>query len=199
MEAMIAHLTPLNAIYAEWIFWWVTWHIAALWRAKTAKRGFSSGIGYILLAIVGFALLLSLYPRRYGGSALMLWSLQPRAAWIAVGAGAVGVAFMWWARLHLGKLWSGGIVTKEGHRVVDTGPYALVRHPIYTGLFLLALATMAIKADVPAVAGAFVLIVAYTLKARLEERFLTAELSPAYDAYRKRVPMLVPFWPAVSA
>jgi protein-S-isoprenylcysteine O-methyltransferase Ste14 len=193
---MHQYATPLNAIYALWIFWWVTWHVAAFWAAKTTKRGFSSGIGYILLAIVGFALLLSLVPARYMGATTTLWSLQPRVAWAFVGLGAAGIAFMWWARLHLGQLWSGGIVLKEAHRVVDTGPYALVRHPIYTGLLLLAVATLAVKGDSFAVAGVLVLLVAYVGKARLEERFLTAEMGPAYEAYRKRVPMLVPFWPA---
>lgn len=192
---MKEYLTPLNAIYALWILWWVSWHIAAFWAAKTVKRGFSSGIGYILLSIAGFVLLLSLVPPKYSTMRATLWSLEPRTAWIFVAVGAVGFVFMWWARLHLGPLWSGGIVTKEGHRVVNKGPYALVRHPIYTGLLLLASATAAIKGDSFAVAGVVVLLVAYVLKARLEERFLAAEMGPAYESYRRRVPMLVPFSP----
>jgi protein-S-isoprenylcysteine O-methyltransferase Ste14 len=185
-------LTALDAIYAVWIAWWISWHIAAFWAAKTVKRGFASGIGYILLAIVGFVLLFLFIPAKYGVPRTELWSLEPRAAWLFVGLGVVGFIFMWWARLHLGKLWSGGIVTKENHRVVDSGPYALVRHPIYTGLLLLVFATVAIKGDVFALAGAGVLLVAYVRKARLEERFLAAELGTAYADYRKHVPMLLP-------
>jgi protein-S-isoprenylcysteine O-methyltransferase Ste14 len=78
--------------------------------------------------------------------------------------------------------------------VVETGPYAFVRHPIYTGLLLAVLATMVAKGTLPGVAGAILIGVSVYMKARLEERFLSQELgAAAYDAYRRRVPMLVPF------
>ena len=54
---------------------------------------------------------------------------------------------------HLGRLWSGSITRKEGHRVVDTGPYALVRHPIYTGLIFALLATAIAQATVTGTRG----------------------------------------------
>ena len=50
-----------------------------------------------------------------------------------------GLAFCWWARLHLGAMWSGTVTRKDDHHIVDTGPYGLVRHPIYTGLIFSAL------------------------------------------------------------
>jgi protein-S-isoprenylcysteine O-methyltransferase Ste14 len=45
-----------------------------------------------------------------------------------------GTLFTWWARIHLGRFWSSAITRKQGHRVIDTGPYAIVRHPLYAGL-----------------------------------------------------------------
>jgi protein-S-isoprenylcysteine O-methyltransferase Ste14 len=77
--------------------------------------------------------------------------------------------------------------------VVDTGPYALVRHPIYAGLFVTAAATVAIKGDLLTIAGFVVLVALYTAKARIEERFLLAQLGEPFAAYRARVAMLVPF------
>jgi protein-S-isoprenylcysteine O-methyltransferase Ste14 len=75
-------------------------------------------------------------------------------------------------------------------------PYGIVRHPIYTGILLAILATMAAKGTIPAVAGALVIILGLWMKARLEEGFLREQLgADAYDAYRRRVPMLVPFGP----
>lgn len=109
---------------------------------------------------------------------------------------AVGLAFAWWARLHLGRLWSGTVTAKAEHHVVDTGPYRLVRHPIYTGLLLAILATMVAKGTVWGIAGAVLVIVGTVIKAKLEERFLRGELGSAYDDYARRVPMLVPFAPA---
>jgi protein-S-isoprenylcysteine O-methyltransferase Ste14 len=109
---------------------------------------------------------------------------------------AAGFGLCWWARLHLGKLWSSNVTRKEGHRVVDTGPYGLVRHPIYTGILTALWATAAAKGTILGLVGAAVLTGGMWMKARLEESWLTKELGEeAYGAYRKRVPMLVPFWP----
>jgi protein-S-isoprenylcysteine O-methyltransferase Ste14 len=96
----------------------------------------------------------------------------------------------------LGRLWSGFVSRKEGHRVVDTGPYRLVRHPIYTGIDAASFAVLVVKASPLALAGFVLVVWGYWLKARIEERFLREELgSEAYDAYARRVPMLVPFSP----
>ena len=104
-----------------------------------------------------------------------------------------GFLFCWWARLHLGRLWSGSITLKSDHRVVDTGPYRLVRHPIYTGLIMAALGMALEKATLLAFGGLALLVVGLWLKARFEEGFLRAELGrQAYDAYAARTPMLLP-------
>jgi protein-S-isoprenylcysteine O-methyltransferase Ste14 len=97
-----------------------------------------------------------------------------------------------WARIHLGRLWSGNITRKPDHRIVDTGPYGLVRHPIYSGLILSACATAAMRGVLSAALGALAFALAFYLKARLEEQFLRVELGPSYDAYARRVGMLVP-------
>jgi protein-S-isoprenylcysteine O-methyltransferase Ste14 len=108
-----------------------------------------------------------------------------------------GLFFTWWARIALGSLWSGSVGRKEGHTLVRVGPYRLVRHPIYTGLILAALASAAQIGMAANLAGAVVLTFGLWLKARLEERFLSAQLgAEAYAEYRRGTPMLVPFWPA---
>jgi protein-S-isoprenylcysteine O-methyltransferase Ste14 len=105
-----------------------------------------------------------------------------------------GILFAWWARIHLGRLWSGSITRKEGHHIVDTGPYGLVRHPIYTGLIAATLTTAAASATPTAIMGFIFIAIGLWLKARAEEQFLSTELGPeAYAAYQRRVPMLVPF------
>lgn len=79
---------------------------------------------------------------------------------------------------------------------MDSGPYGIVRHPIYTGLLLAVLATMVAKGTVFGLIGSLVIALGIWMKARLEEQFLRGELgSEAYDSYRRRVPMLVPFGP----
>ncbi|HVU19321.1 MAG TPA: isoprenylcysteine carboxylmethyltransferase family protein, partial [Rhizomicrobium sp.] len=100
-----------------------------------------------------------------------------------------------WARIWLGALWSGQVTKKEDHRVIDTGPYRIVRHPIYTGILIAIYATAALKGTVLALAGALLITIGLWMKARLEERFLRDELGRDYDAYRTRVPMLMPLGP----
>jgi protein-S-isoprenylcysteine O-methyltransferase Ste14 len=123
---------------------------------------------------------------------LRLWYLPYRTVWPTVGLIVAGIAFSWWARIWLGALWSGQVTKKADHRVVDTGPYRIVRHPIYTGILLAIYATMALKGTVLAIAGAVLITIGLWMKARLEEIFLREELGSDYDSYRRRVPMLFP-------
>jgi len=104
-----------------------------------------------------------------------------------------GFGFCWWARLHLGRLWSLLVTLKEDHRIVDTGPYGLVRHPIYSGVMFAALMTALMKASPASLAGALLVCVGFAITAQVEERFLRDQLgAEAYDAYSRRVPMLIP-------
>ena len=94
----------------------------------------------------------------------------------------------------LGRLWSDWLTKKAGHHVVDTGPYRLVRHPIYFGLIFAAIATAIEKGTSFALFGAAIATFALYTKAQREERFLRVELGEdAYDAYARKTAMLVPF------
>lgn len=127
----------------------------------------------------------------------MLWHVGYDGGDALAAVALLEIVFAWWARIHLGRLWSGTITLKQDHRIIDTGPYGLVRHPIYTGLLLSILATAAAQATVTGLLGAAGIFLGLWMKARAEERLLTAELgAEAYGGYRRRVPMLVPFLPA---
>lgn len=185
---------PITAIALLWLAWIVSWAVAAMWADQAEKRASPQAeIRYRALSIAG--MLLFLIPVHGPAGRLVLWVPTHAEAWICVAANAAGLAFCWWARLHLGRLWSSNVTRKAGHHVVQSGPYALVRHPIYTGLLLSIYATAAAKGTLWGLFGAIVLTLAVWLKARLEERFLSEELGQAYDDYSRRVPMLVPFAP----
>jgi protein-S-isoprenylcysteine O-methyltransferase Ste14 len=125
-----------------------------------------------------------------------LWRLPLAARWATTAVAAAGFAFTWWARVTLGDLWSSQVSRKENHVIIETGPYGLVRHPIYTGLIAAAFATAIDFGSAQALAGAALMSFGFWMKARLEERFLMSELGEAaYADYRRRIPMLAPFWP----
>ena len=176
-----------------WVLWLASWLIASVWSSRTVKRAtIVRQLPDRVLTIFGGILLFT----RLGRDDITqsrFWELDAIGAWSLTVVVASGFVFAWWARLHLGRLWSGTVTQKQGHRIVDTGAYAIVRHPIYTGLLLSAFATAALEATWFGLAGAALMTLGFFLKARLEERFLRDDLGVAYDEYRRRVPMLLPF------
>lgn len=186
-------MTPAIAEFTAWAAFFVTWVVAAFWAARPAAR---AGIGaqwlYLALTVPGFYLLLQ--PSDFG-SWPRLWQASPALAWAMVALSVAGFALCWWARVHLGALWSGTVTRKEGHRIVDTGPYAFVRHPIYTGILAACIGQAVIAGTLGAIAGAALVTLGHIVKARLEEGFLKDELGAApYEAYARTTPMLIP-WP----
>jgi protein-S-isoprenylcysteine O-methyltransferase Ste14 len=188
-------MRPGMAIVVLWVAWVVSWILASWWQSRPEKRaGARAELGYRLVILAGVWLLA--IPARRNPGWLRLWHVTVGEAWVGVVVVAIGIAFAWWARLRLGRLWSATVTRKADHRVVESGPYGIVRHPIYTGLLLALIATAVVQGTVPALMAAVLLTIGFWMKARLEERWLRQELgSDAYDAYRRRVPMLVPFGP----
>ena len=103
-----------------------------------------------------------------------------------------GAAFAAWARLKLGTNWSGRPSVKEGHELIMNGPYALARHPIYTGLLLGVAGTALAMGKWRAVVGVLVLAIAFAAKMRQEERMMLQTFPEAYPRYRERVKALIP-------
>jgi protein-S-isoprenylcysteine O-methyltransferase Ste14 len=179
-------------IVALWALWALGWFSVAWWSSKTeASVGMRRELGYRIVLAVG-TIVLFVPAHGYEGP-LRLWHVGHDGAWACIAVMLVGFAFCWWARVHLGRFWSGQVTKKEGHRVVDTGPYGLVRHPIYTGVLVAVLGTAVAKGTILGVVGAALMTIGLVMKARLEETWLVEQLGPDYDAYRRRVPMLVPF------
>ncbi|MBW8773277.1 MAG: isoprenylcysteine carboxylmethyltransferase family protein, partial [Gemmatimonadetes bacterium] len=87
----------------------------------------------------------------------------------------------------------GTVTVKEGHELVQTGPYRWVRHPIYTGILLMILGTGLAGGKVHALLAFPIALIALWLKSRLEERWMVAEFGERYEAYRKSSSAIIPF------
>lgn len=185
-------MSPSSAIVAAWLVWLVTWIMAAGWSARTASHhdlGAESPSRVLTLAAI-VMLIASYYPLGFA----VVWTLPAATSWAMFALVGAGLLFTWAARLHLGPLWTSTSAPTEDHRIVDSGPYGIVRHPVYAGLLLAVIATAVERGRIEAIAGALVLIAGVSLRAKLEERFLRRDLGDAaYTAYRRRVPMLLPF------
>jgi protein-S-isoprenylcysteine O-methyltransferase Ste14 len=188
-------MTAFQLSWAVLALFLASWVGSALWAGRaTGSAGVSElaslyGGGALFLVLLGAAAwFLPAFTDR-------LWPAQPLFDFAMVAACIAACAWCWWARVHIGRLWAGGVTVREGHHVVDTGPYAVVRHPIYTGAFVLVLAFGAIRARPLDVVFTLGFIAFFAIKAGVEERFLRQQLGPAYDDYRTRVPMLLPGGP----
>src|SRR5262252_1164719 len=119
---------------------WLSWVAYWFWASRNAKpTERREPIGSRLLHVVPLILAVSLLwgdrvPLAILNQRLFPWS--PWLFWVAAIITAAGMLFTVWARIHIGRNWSGVVTIKEGHELIDTGPYALVRHPIYTGLLV---------------------------------------------------------------
>ncbi len=190
MHALFFH--PRLALYALWALWIASWLIAARWSSLAVRRPQDlAERTALILIVVGFLALLTEPP---GLERLHLWPVSLGLAWLMVFLTLLGFAVCWWARLHLGPLWSISTTVKADQRLIDTGPYGLVRHPIYFGLLIAALARMVQQATPMALAGFVVLAGGFWVKSQVEEGFLSTELgAETYGAYRARVRRLIPF------
>lgn len=124
---------------------------------------------------------------------IKLWPTTLTTKIIADVVTFVGMLIMIWARKTLDNNWSANIVLKQDHELITSGPYAFVRHPIYTGLSLMVLGVV-IYVNTLAFAIFFVLFFfgAY-YKAKKEERLLSNHFADKYIEYKKKTKALIPF------
>lgn len=184
---------PTKLLSLIWLAWVVSWVVASVWsgRTKSHVRTWDSWV-YRLPILIGAILLMPPTARAVG--ARQLYDPGSFGTYALAVVTLLGISFTWWARIHLGRFWSNAITHKEGHHIIDTGPYGMVRHPIYTGLIIGILATGIAVATWPALLGALFVSFGEWQKARMEEGFLSLELGQeAYRNYSRRVPMIVPF------
>lgn len=185
---MYRYLFPV--IWLAWAtYWWLaSRHVKAAARLETRSSR--------LLHVLPLALVVVLLgvPRIHV-PVLDQRLIAPAAGpfWIGAALTLGGLLFTVWARLHIGVNWSGIVTIKQDHELITSGPYALLRHPIYTGV-LLALAGSAMANG--KWRGILAVVIAFlTLwrKLRLEERWMQEQFGEAYRAYSRRTAALIPF------
>lgn len=175
-------------ILACWAVWAAYWLASAFATKHTVERG--GWLGYRLVAL---AMLAAAFAVLRATGATGTWTVTPALAITSALLVAAGLAFTIWARVVLGRNWSAEVTFKQDHELIQSGPYALVRHPIYTGLITMGIGT-ALAAGRP---FGFVLLVGVCgglwWKARQEERVMAGHFPAAYADYRRRVHAIIPY------
>ena len=179
-------------IEGPWFVFCAYWAVGALKTRRTVSaESLASRARFILLEIVGYGLVFSdlaamgflghrVLPRTYAGA-----SIGVAFTWI-------GIAIALWARWHLGQYWSARITLKEGHKLIRTGPYAHLRHPIYSGLILAAIGGALAIDKWRCVAGVVFIVLGYWMKARKEEALLAAQFGEAFQEHCRHAGFLIP-------
>ena len=186
-------ITPLKLIGILWAIWLIGWFAAAPWSWRTVAR---QSLGNRLLHLAVIASGAALYFRHPWTPHRLDERLFPATAavpWIGLALVVCGLGFSVWARVHLGRLWSGSVTLKAGHTIVKTGPYGITRHPIYTGMLLAALGTSLAIGTAAAAAGFVLLCVGFVIKSGQEERLLRGHFGEAYEEYRRHMRRLIPY------
>ena len=183
---------PIVIGYAIWFIFVLVWNATTRSTPTVAAPVAGRERLYTLVIAVGLIMIV-LAPALLLRRGFQIWTNPPLLAWGMLLVVAAGIALCCWARSHLGRLWSDNVTRKEGHRVVDSGPYRLIRHPIYTGFIVMYLGLALLCGSALALVGAAVMTIGLTLKARVEEEFLSEQLgAAAYAGYKARTPMLMP-------
>ena len=171
----------------------VVWIVGALYNAGRAPRATIRGpvVSAELLAAIALCAVIAIPAHRIGAY------LSVGAVWVRLLGLALLVAstaFALWARFSLGTMWSAAPRVGGDQRLRTEGPYAVTRHPIYTGLLGMLLGTTLLGG----VGEWWVLVamglIAFEAKIRMEERLLVATFPDEYPRYRRAVPQLIPGW-----
>jgi uncharacterized protein (TIGR03435 family) len=129
---------------------------------------------------------------------ISLWSVSLAVVVVADVVTVVGLAIAIWSRVALGVYWSGNVVVKEAHVIIDQGPYRFVRHPIYSGVLLMLLGTALLSGRLVGLLLFVVAVAGLTAKARLEERLLSEHFPVEYASYKTRVKRTLVPWLLLS-
>jgi protein-S-isoprenylcysteine O-methyltransferase Ste14 len=182
--------------YADylWLALGLVWLVGALTVKRTERTQTSSSrMRHLALEVAAFFLVFGRIP----WPAWLAWRFVPEQSmptrWMGLALTAAGIGFAIAARLWIGRNWSGRVTIKEQHQLIQSGPYSLVRHPIYSGFLLALLGTAIVHGEIRGLVGFALAALGWVLKLRTEEAFLAQQFGDDYSDYKRRVKALVPF------
>src|SRR5580700_10411511 len=176
-----------------WIAFLVYWRIKAA-GTKTTQRSEPAAPG--ILRTLAFLIVIVLLSTTRIPLPWLYRQLWPSGIWpFGVGAAitVVRLLFAVWARQHLATNWSSSVTIKQGHELITTGPYALIRHPIYTGILTGFLGTAIALSQVRGFIGFVLVFLGFWTKLRMEERWMRSQFGETYATYAHQTAALVPY------
>jgi protein-S-isoprenylcysteine O-methyltransferase Ste14 len=180
------------AIELPWLIFLAYWILARL-RVNKMERQEPGGevLARMLVMVLAFYLLWGRDPR-FG---ILSERFVPWRDWIFAAGTALtwaGVAFAIWARYHIAQYWSATVALRAGHQLIRTGPYARIRHPIYTGMLLAVFGTGLAIGRYRAVVAFALVLAGFIWKSKQEEKLLAGQFGEAFEEHRQRTGFFLP-------
>jgi protein-S-isoprenylcysteine O-methyltransferase Ste14 len=186
---------PRTIILGSWLLFMIVWAVMAIGtKAKVHEQPANERRRYTL-PLLGALIFISGILRIVPPLAFIARPLPVPLLtlnWIGAGAAVLGVLIAIWARVSLGRNWSGVVTLKADHELVTSGPYAAIRHPIYTALILLFVGTTCLVASPGAVIGLLCVVWSCWVKLKQEEALMLRQFPDSYPGYIERTRRLVP-------
>ena len=191
-------MSTLVVIIASWAAFIIVWLGLSFFVKRDVRGGRFARAYRVRMLVIAILVVVIVRSLRHHGSAthrlansLVFFTPSLLLAWIGAALTALGIAVAIWARLYLGRNWSASPAMKEGHELVTTGPYAFVRHPIYSGIILATLGT-GLTGSIFGIVLFVIVTTMFLIRVGTEERYMLELFPGAYPAYRARTKRLVP-------
>ena len=194
-----------TVILGSWTAFIIVWVVASFGAKRDIRDGGISSVLYrsFILQVIGVALVVFAVLRVVTGTdnssravagifSNSIFAPPLALGWIATVIVAIGILFAIWARINLGRNWSSAPAVKENPKLVTSGPYRFVRHPIYTGVLLAAFGT-ALTGTVFGVGLFLIALVMFSLRIPKEEKIMLELFPNEYSSYQARTKRLIPF------
>jgi protein-S-isoprenylcysteine O-methyltransferase Ste14 len=179
-------------LWVAWVTYW--WALSRSVKVNVRRESAYSRRSYVVALLLAVVLLsVPGLPLPFLNSRFL--PVQTWPLWSGIGAGLVviGLLFTVWAREHLGRNWSDVVTIKVDHELVTSGPYRVVRHPIYTGLLVAFVGSAIARGEWRGILAVALGFWAFWRKSRVEERLMREQFGTAYEEYSQHVAGIIPF------
>ena len=173
--------------YAVFLIYWI---VAAFFVKRTVEKRPLPRLLFVL--ILGTYFLFRSANQAFPSWNVTFWQRTLLTGLIADAVVLAGLIVSIWARITLGGNWSYSVTFKENHELIERGLYRYVRHPIYSGLLLMALGTAILVGKLLVFTVLVIVFLGVWIKWRQEELLLTRHFPQAYPDYKRRVRALIP-------
>jgi protein-S-isoprenylcysteine O-methyltransferase Ste14 len=181
----------IDAYSALWLIFLGVWALAAASTKRSVRRD-SSIRSFVYRALLPLGAVLIVQSSHFGPLSLRFLPDSRAVDLCGLTITAAGIGFAIWSRFTLGRNWSGAVTVKEDHKLIRSGPYRFVRHPIYAGILAALLGTAIGQGRLLSLVGLGIALYGLRMKWKTEERFMVEQFGAQYVQYQREVKAVIP-------